>query len=247
VTGRVGVPVPVVYGGIVAMVALLVAVGYFAGRASNVPVSNGPAASNTPATTATTATAAPAETVARSAAEPGAPVAAPAGSPAPAPAVGPGSIPAPAASGAASPPAAAPGTPSALRHEVAEYFRRMDATQSAAKTWSDPNALAQEILGQAMRGDSGGFDALVTATTAAREGVRAIAAPVPCAEHHRLSLALLGDAVVILTRMRDGMAAGDPAAVAAIATSASALESRARAVDTLAASLRSQYGVEAAP
>ena len=42
----------------------------------------------------------------------------------------------------------------------------MDATQSAAKTWSDPTALAQEVLAQAMRGDSGGFDKLIAASAA---------------------------------------------------------------------------------
>jgi hypothetical protein len=71
--------------------------------------------------------------------------------------------------------------------------------------------------------------------------------PAPCAEHHRLTLALLGEAVVILTRLRDGVAAGDPGAIAGIASSGSGLEERARAVDVLGASLRSQYGVAAAP
>ena len=137
--------------------------------------------------------------------------------------------------------------PPALRRDVAEYFRRMDATEGAAKTWSDPNALAQEVLGQAMRGDTGGFDNLVTASARARDGVRAITPPAPCAEHHRLTLALLDEAVVILSKLRDGVAAGDPTAVAAIASSGSALEGRARAVDTLAASLRAQYGVPPGP
>jgi hypothetical protein len=122
----------------------------------------------------------------------------------------------------------------------------MDATQSAAKTWSDPTALAQEVLAQAMRGDSGGFDTLIAASAAARDGVRTMTVPAPCAEHHRLTLALLGDAVVILTKLREGVAAGDPGAIAGIATSGSGLEERARAVDVLGASLRSQYGVAAA-
>jgi hypothetical protein len=61
-----------------------------------------------------------------------------------------------------------------------------------------------------------------------------------------LSLALLEEAVVILTTLRNGVAAGDASAVAGIASSGSALEARARAVDVLGASLRSQYGVAAA-
>lgn len=231
---------PVVYGGIAAIIGLLFAVGFFAGRASS-----GGAGAGAPATVVgeppavriedrRSGDAAAPETVATHAG--GAPV--PLGAP-PVGAILPASSPSAAAPGGALP-------PPALRREVAEYFRRMDATQSAAKTWSDPTALAQEVLADAMRGDSSGFDKLIAASAAARDGVRTMTVPAPCAEHHRLTLALLNDAVVILTRLRDGVAAGDPGAVAGIATSGSALEARARAVDELGASLRSQYGVEAA-
>ena len=237
---RVGVPVPVVYGGIAAIIGLLVAVGFFAGRASSGgggAIAPGTAAAVEPAVvhgaerpSATTAAApAPFAFPADGGVVPAALLPAPAGVPSAPPAV----------------PAPAVTAPPALRREVAEYFRRMDATQSAAKTWSDPTALAQEVLAGAMRGDSGGFDTLIAASAAARDGVRAMAVPAPCAEHHRLTLALLGEAVVILTKLREGVAAGDPSAVASIATSGSALEARARAVDALGASLRSQYGVDA--
>lgn len=214
---RVGVPVSVLYGGIAAIIGLLVAVGFFAGRAS----SGGSGAGGSDALAPHAG---------------GGPV--PVGAP-PAGAIVPASTPTSVAPGAAM-------APPALRREVAEYFRRMDVTQSAAKTWSDPTALAQEVLAQAMRGDSGGFDKLIAASAAARDGVRTMTVPAPCGEHHRLTLELLGDAVVILTRLREGVAAGDPSAVAGIASSGSALEERARAVDVLGASLRSQYGVAAA-
>jgi hypothetical protein len=233
------VPVPVVYGGIAAIVALLVAVGYFAGRASSTA---GPMAASVaapvaaPITAPAIAPAAPPMAVAEPAAQ--SPAAATFDAPQPPPsaaALHP-------AAGSAPSPAAAAGTP-ALRLEVAEYFRRMDATQSAAKTWSDPNALAQEILAGAMKGDSSGFDKLVASSAAARDGVRGIDPPPPCAEHHRLSLGLLDEAVTILTRLRDGIASGDPSAVASIASAGTSLENRAKAVDAMAASLRAQYGL----
>jgi len=231
---RVGVPVPVLYAGIAALIGLLFAVGFFAGRASS-----GGSGAGAPETAAGESTAVRSgdgrsET--------------PAGAAAPdafAPQSGGGLGPVPAPSPASAAPAGAM-QPSPLRREVAEYFRRMDAAQSAAKTWSDPTALAQEVLAQAMRGDSGGFDKLIAASAAARDGVRSMTVPAPCGEHHRLTLALLDDAVLILTKLREGVAAGDPSAVAGIASSGSALEARARAVDDLGASLRSQYGVEAA-
>ena len=228
---RVGVPVPVVYGGIALIIGLLFAVGFFAGRASS-----GGSGAGAPAVGIGGRSEAPADAVAPDAFAPHASGGfVPAGAP-PAGAI------VPAAAPASAPPEAAMAPP-ALRREVAEYFRRMDATQSAAKTWSDPTALAQEVLAQAMRGDSGGFDKLIAASAAARDGVRTMTVPSPCGEHHRLTLALLDDAVVILTRLREGVAAGDPSAVAGIASSGSALEERARAVDLLGASLRSQYGV----
>lgn len=235
---RVGVPVPVVYGGIAAIIGLLFAVGFFAGRASS--GGSGAGAPGTAAGESPTVrigdrrSEAPADTAAPHAGGGLVPVAAP-----PAAAIVPAASPASVAPGAAI-------APPALRREVAEYFRRMDATQSAAKTWSDPTALAQEVLAQAMRGDSGGFDTLIAASTGARDGVRTMTVPAPCGEHHRLTLALLSDAVVILTKLREGVTAGDPSAIAGIASSGSALEARARAVDELGASLRSQYGVEPA-
>jgi hypothetical protein len=242
---RVGIPVPVVYGGIAAIIALLLAVGFLAGRGST-----GGRSTTAPAPMAVPSAAVriedpppapPAEAAAPITLAPhpatfgAAPVA-------PRPAAGIPAAPLP----ASAVPAGAAASP-ALRREVAEYFRRMDATQSAAKTWSDPSQLAQEVLAQAMQGDSSGFDKLVAATAAARDGVRTMAVPVPCVEHHRLTLALLNEAVGILTKLREGIASGDPSGVAAIAVSSSAIEARARAVDLLAASLRSQYGVEAAP
>ncbi len=236
-TARASVPLPLVYGGIAAIIALLVAVGFLAGRAST-----GGAAPSSVVAASTTLTADPAPVTHVAPATGGA-------SAPDAVAITPNARAGPAGSIGGTPAAApsGPPVPPALRPQVAEYFRRMDATQSAAKTWSDPNALAQEILAQAMKGDSSGFDKLVAASALARDGVRAITAPAPCAEHHRLSLALLEEAVVMLSKLRDGVAAGDPAALMAIASSGSALEERARAVDALAASLRAQYGVEPAP
>ena len=241
---RVGVPVPVLYGAIAAIIGLLFAVGFFAGRASSGGsglswATGRPQGAGAPGMAAGES---PAVRVGDRRSETPVDAAAP---DAFAPHAGGGLVPVP----ASSPASAAPGgtmPPPALRREVAEYFRRMDATQSAAKTWSDPTALAQEVLAQAMRGDSGGFDTLIAASAAARDGVRTMTVPAPCGEHHRLTLALLNDAVLILTKLREGVAAGDPSAVAGIATSGSALEARARAVDELGASLRSQYGVAAA-
>jgi hypothetical protein len=229
---RIGVPAAALYGGIAALVALLIAVGFLAGRASTAvpPVSPAPGAE------------APSASLAAAAATPGLPPADPV-LPDPAASV-PEPADAPAAAAASQPagPAGAEGAPD-LRRQVTEYFGRMDAMQGAIKTWSDPSALAQEIMGQAMRGDSAGFDRLIAASAAARDGVSGLAVPAPCAEHHDLTLALLDDSVRILTQIRDGVASGDAGALAGLATTGSALEARARAVDELGASLRARYGI----
>ena len=228
----------VVYGGIAAIIGLLFAVGFFAGRASSGSSGAG----------ATTAGELPGDRIADRHSEapvdvaraPDAPTVDTLSPPA-------GGVLAPKPESSSLAPAAASPViaPQALRREVAEYFRQMEATQSAAKTWSDPTALAQQVLADAMRGDSGGFDRLIAASAGARDGVRTMTVPAPCGEHHRLTLALLGDAVVILTKLREGVASGDPSAIAGIASSGSALEARTRAVDELGASLKSQFGVEA--
>ena len=61
-----------------------------------------------------------------------------------------------------------------LRDEVATYFREVEAIQSQAKSWNDPEALAQKLLDQAGRGDVSGFDGLAAANSKVRDHLRAL-------------------------------------------------------------------------
>ena len=78
----------------------------------------------------------------------------------------------------------------------------------------------------------------------ASDGIRSLTVPPACAQHHTLTLALLDDGIRTVSGIRDAMASGDTGALGNLATSGGALESRAKAVDALGASLRARYGVE---
>jgi hypothetical protein len=144
---------------------------------------------------------------------------------------------APALPGSASP------TPSAEAQEIARYFRQLDAAESRAKYWDDPEALAKALMDQTSRGDASGFDKLIAADQRAREELQALTVPAACAEHHRQTLGLLDDALALLRRVKDNAVAQDEAGLLAVPTLARELETKARETDRLAADLKRSYGL----
>ena len=143
----------------------------------------------------------------------------------------------------ATPPNAAAAPRDKLRDEVASYFREVEAIQSQAKSWSDPEALAQKLLEQATKGDVSGFDGLAAANQKVRDGLRALAVPEPCREHHRRTVALLDESIAILERVKGQMNGADVSALTAMATQGQELERNAKAVDAMAADIKRRFGL----
>jgi hypothetical protein len=141
-----------------------------------------------------------------------------------------------------------PGTPTTraavdpnLRAAVTRYFSELDAIEAVAKTWSDPQQLAMEIVQQSATGDSHGLDNLVVTQRQARERLRAVVVPDVCREHHALVAALMDEAIAMLNRLRQAVTAGDLDALQAITSSAHELEAQTKRLDALASSLKQRY------
>lgn len=128
-----------------------------------------------------------------------------------------------------------------LRAAVTRYFSELDAIEAVAKTWSDPQQLAMEIVQQSATGDSHGLDTLVATQRQARERLRAVAVPDVCREHHALVSALMDEAIAMLNRLRQAVTSGDLDALQAITSSAHELEAQTKRLDALASSLKQRY------
>jgi hypothetical protein len=130
-----------------------------------------------------------------------------------------------------------------LREAVATYFRNVDAIQSRAKSWNDPEALARTLLEQGSRGDMSGFDGLAAANRKVRDDLRALDVPEPCREHHRATLALVEESVSMLERVKSQFQGSDTSSLAAIAGSSQELERKAKDVDVQAAEIKRRFGL----
>jgi hypothetical protein len=129
------------------------------------------------------------------------------------------------------------------RDAVALYFRTMESFEEQAEYWEDPQQLASSLVGQMTSGDGSGFDRLVEAQRQAEQSVASMVVPVPCREHHERTLALLRQALGLLTTVRTSITAGDLQAVMSVATRARSLESEARELERLAEALKERYRV----
>ena len=140
------------------------------------------------------------------------------------------------------PPLPPPASPAAVAgrasEEIARYFADADAIQARAKYWSDPQTLAKTILEQAASGNAGGFDDLIRAQAKARDEFARMPVPAECAEHHRRSLAAMGEGLDLLERVKGALSSGDLGGLDGLQEKARDLEREARAIDELGRTIR---------
>lgn len=154
------------------------------------------------------------------------------------------SAPAPSAPAAARP-AAAPSPDCSDPTTVSRYLSAMEQSVSMGKTWSDPNQLAQAIVSDALAGRTDGIDQLVASNQAVLERVQAISPPASCADcsaHHAATVEVLRASLDLLGGMRTGIATGDLDALMSAQGRATALEQRAREIESLDDDIRARCG-----
>ena len=130
-------------------------------------------------------------------------------------------------------------TGAAVRH----YFDEIEALQAQGKYWNDPETFGRTLIDQASRGDASGFDELIAANQRVRDSVAAMSVPSPCQEHHSRTVGLLDEGLSLLKDVKSRFLSEEPAGLEAIATSAYAIQSRAKQIDALAADVKRRYGI----
>ncbi len=131
--------------------------------------------------------------------------------------------------------------PSPERQQIAAYFTQIDRMDDLGA--GDPQAFATSLLQSVASGDYSGFDDLVSRSKSQRERLRSLTPPGACLEHHRLALALSGDSVAMLERLRAALAKGDTAALMTMATEGHALEAQANQLKSMGATIKRQAGL----
>ena len=132
----------------------------------------------------------------------------------------------------------------AERASVAAYFDAVDHIQAAAMS-GEAEGIAHEMAAALSRGDTSGLDKTIRDTEGAKRSLAAVAPPASCAAHHRESLASLDDAMEVPRSMKTAMESSEPATqLASVSARATALRSRADALQKEELALRQRYDLK---
>jgi hypothetical protein len=132
----------------------------------------------------------------------------------------------------------------AERASVAAYFDAVDHIQAGAMS-GEAEGVANETAAALARGDTSGLDKMIRETEVAKQSLAALTPPASCAAHHRESLASLDDAMEVLRSMKTAMESSEPASqLAGVSARATALRSRADALQKEELALRQRYGLK---
>lgn len=128
------------------------------------------------------------------------------------------------------------------RAAVATYLEALDRIRPATID-GDAEGVASSLATALASGDASGLEKLIRETEDARSRLLSVVPPPACAAHHRESLGSVDDALEMLRGIRDAMASPEPAtALAAVAAKATALRSRAEALQREDRTLRVRAG-----
>jgi hypothetical protein len=134
-----------------------------------------------------------------------------------------------------------------LRREVAQYFSTIDGIDVGKSLTGDPQALAQQILAQALGGDTSALDDLIATQRAVVQKLQGIRPPPPCAEHHRRTLALVEKTMGMTRGLREALGGGNSEALLGLESVGREAERESQELKSLDQQIRRAYGVPASP
>jgi hypothetical protein len=149
------------------------------------------------------------------------------------------SVPPPAEPAPQSSPARAPA--SSERELTAAYFNQVDRLEDFGA--GDPQAFAASLMDSVSTGDFTKFDELLARSRTQRDRLKTVTPPRSCAEHHKKALALSGDSVTMMERLRAALIKGDTTALLTMATEARTLEAEANRLKAMGEAIKRQQGV----
>jgi hypothetical protein len=129
---------------------------------------------------------------------------------------------------------------SSERDLIAAYFGQVDRLEDFGA--GDPQAFASSLMDSVSTGDFTKFDELLTRSRTQRDRLRAVTPPRSCAEHHRIALALSGDSVAMMEKLRAALIKGDTMALLAMAAEARTLEAQANKLKAMGETIKKQLG-----
>ncbi|MBK5256584.1 MAG: hypothetical protein JJE39_11165 [Vicinamibacteria bacterium] len=124
---------------------------------------------------------------------------------------------------------------------IAAYFAQIEQIDDVGA--GDPQAFATSILESMSSGDFSGFDNLLAKARAQRQRLQSVATPRACVEHHSLALALAGDSVALLERVRTALVKGDSTALLTMAAEGRTMEEQANRLKSLGESIKRSAGL----
>ena len=129
----------------------------------------------------------------------------------------------------------------AERQNVAAYFAQLDQIEEVGG--GDPQAFASSMMQSLSSGDFSKFDDLLAKARKQKQRLQSMAPPSVCVEHHRQALALSGDSVTMLERLKAALMKGDSMALMGIASEGQTLETQANQLKALGEKIKRQAGV----
>jgi type IV secretory pathway VirB10-like protein len=130
-----------------------------------------------------------------------------------------------------------------MRAAVAAYFFAVERIQVGSMT-GNAESVGQEMAAALANGDTSSLEKMIRETEAARVRLAGVAAPAPCAAHHRESLRSLDDALEVLRSLKTAMESPEPIGqLANVTTRAQALRSRADVLQKEERALKERYGL----
>lgn len=120
---------------------------------------------------------------------------------------------------------------------VAAYLSEVDFALQAGAWWSDSHALAQQVLSEAMTGETASVGDLRRSNAEVLRRVSALDAPPEARAHQRATVEVLREGDALLAEWEAAVETGDLEALAGFASSAEALRTSAAEVDALTAAL----------
>lgn len=125
--------------------------------------------------------------------------------------------------------------------QITAYFAQLDRLEDMGA--GDPQAFASSMMQSLSTGDFSGFDELLAKARNQKQRLQSMTPPAACVEHHRLALALSGDSVTMLERLKAALMKGDSMALMGIASEGRTLEAQANQLKALAEKIKRQAGV----
>lgn len=142
---------------------------------------------------------------------------------------------------ASTPQPAAPSLPPFASQEagrVRAYLAAVDAVGAGTQDLGNPSDFANDLLNQAIMGDTSGVDSLLAQARASQAALAKIKPPESCKVHFRMMQAEMKMSLEILQSLKSALETSDSMALAGMAGKGAAAQRQARELQRLTAELR---------